>query len=134
MADAFQDVGIGAEALDGTTPIDERRAILGRFQTGETIVLSNCAVLTEGFDEPSVSCVARPTRSKTLYIQQIGRGTRTYPGKADLLVIDVVGASSRHTTMSAENLFDLDLKKATVREAVEAKERAAADVPATEIM
>lgn len=121
MADAFQDAGISAETLDGATPIEERRAILERFHTGETMVVSNCAVLTEGFDEPSVDCiiVARPTRSKTLYIQEIGRGTRTYPGKADCLVIDVVGATSKHTIMSSAELFDLDLKKATVREAVQ---------------
>ena len=57
--------GIAAEALDGTTPLATRRAILQRLHTGDTRVVANCAVLTEGFDEPSVDCiiVARPTQS-----------------------------------------------------------------------
>jgi superfamily II DNA or RNA helicase len=125
MAEAFQAAGIAAEALDGTTPIDERRDILRRLHSGETMVLCNCAVLTEGFDCPSVDCivVARPTKSKPLYIQMVGRGTRTYPGKADCLVLDVVGVTSRHSIMTASEIFDLDLKEMSVKEEVEERER-----------
>ncbi|HSX77785.1 MAG TPA: DEAD/DEAH box helicase, partial [Candidatus Saccharimonadia bacterium] len=85
MAATFQTAGIAAEALDGTTPLATRRAILQRLHTGATRVVANCAVLTEGFDEPSVDCiiVARPTQSAPLYQQMLGRGTRTYPGKTD---------------------------------------------------
>ncbi len=109
MAEAFRARGVAAEAVDGSTPEDERRAILARFHSGETAVVANCAVLTEGFDEPSVSCVivARPTRSKGLYCQMVGRGTRLYPGKADLLVLDLVGATGRHDLMTAAKLFDV---------------------------
>src|SRR6266511_3997838 len=62
MAEAFRKRGVAAEAVDGSLPLDERRAILARLRTGETKVVANCAVLTEGFDEPSVDCVivARP--------------------------------------------------------------------------
>src|SRR6266446_2258439 len=69
MAATFCAAGIAAEALDGTTPLATRRAILRRLHTGETRVVANCAVLTEGFDEPSVDCiiVARPTQSALLY-------------------------------------------------------------------
>jgi hypothetical protein len=125
MAGAFRRSGVRAEALDGTTPDDERRAILRRLHTGETMVVANCAVLTEGFDEPSVDCViiARPTKSKPLYIQMIGRGTRIYPGKDDLLVLDVVGASTRHSIMTASEIFDLDLSNRTVKQAAAVKER-----------
>jgi ATP-dependent helicase IRC3 len=96
MADTFCTAGIPAEALDGTTPLATRRAILQRLHTGATRVVANCAVLTEGFDEPSVDCiiVARPTQSALLYQQMLGRGTRTYPGKTDCLVLDVVGVST----------------------------------------
>jgi ATP-dependent helicase IRC3 len=82
MAEAFQGAGIAAAALDGTTPQDERRGILRRLHAGETSVVCNCSVLTEGFDSPSVDCIiiARPTKSKPLYIQMVGRGTRPYPG------------------------------------------------------
>jgi hypothetical protein len=93
MTETFQGAGIAAEALDGSTPLDERRAILSRLRTGITQVVCNCAVLAEGFDEPSLDCiiVARPTHSQPFYQQMIGRGTRTYPGKRDCLILDVVG-------------------------------------------
>src|SRR6266481_4215732 len=107
MAATFCAAGIAAEALDGTTPLATRRAILHRLHTGATRVVANCAVLTEGFDEPSVDCiiVARPTQSAPLYQQMLGRGTRTYPGKTDCLVLDVVGVSTHHTLHTAATLF-----------------------------
>ena len=83
MADTFRTAGIPAEALDGTTPLATRRAILQRLHTGETRVVANCAVLTEGFDEPSVDCiiVARPTQSALLYQQMLGRGHADLSGQ-----------------------------------------------------
>ena len=110
MAATFQAAGIPAEALDGTTPVPTRRAILQRLHSGATRVVANCAVLTEGFDEPSVACiiVARPTQSALLYQQMLGRGTRTYPGKTDCLLLDVVGVSTRHTLHTAATLFGCD--------------------------
>ena len=134
MAEVFRSVGIAAEPLDGNTLPQERKAVLARLHSGETKVVTNCAVLTEGFDEPTVDCIiiARPTKSRPLYIQMIGRGTRTYPGKADCLVLDVVGATRKHSIMAASELFDLDLSnKMSVREAVEAGEREAAGLDAT---
>lgn len=97
MAAAFREAGVPAEALDGSMARDHRRAILARLRSGETQVVANAAVLTEGWDEPSISCVviARPTRSRVLAIQMIGRGLRPAPGKTDCLVIDTVGMSRR---------------------------------------
>jgi ATP-dependent helicase IRC3 len=125
MAAQFCQAGIVAEALDGTTPGDERRAILQRLHTGETRIVTNCGVLTEGFDEPSVDCilVARPTKSTTLFTQMIGRGTRLHPGKTDCVVIDVAGMSTRHDLASVASLTGLPLEAlhsgASVREAHE---------------
>lgn len=109
IAAVFRQAGVAAEALDGALPLAERRALLQRLHTGATRVVANCGVLTEGYDEPSIDCVilARPTRSATLFTQMIGRGTRRYPGKADCLVIDVVGASTRHDLMSVASLTGL---------------------------
>ncbi|HEY8414253.1 MAG TPA: DEAD/DEAH box helicase [Thermaerobacter sp.] len=124
-AEALQRRGVAAEWISGDLPVDERRAILHRLHTGETRVVCNCAVLTEGFDEPTVSCVvvARPTKSKTLYLQMIGRGTRLSPGKTDCLVIDVAGATERHTLIQAPALFGFppgaDLEGKTVTEALQ---------------
>ena len=87
MAAAFLADGIPAASIHGEMPVAERRALLARYHRGDVHVIANCAVLTEGFDAPAVDCIiiARPTRSRTLYVQMIGRGTRTFPGKADCL-------------------------------------------------
>ena len=115
MATAFNSAGISTEALDGNTPIDERRSILSRLKTGETNVVANCAVLTEGFDEPSVDCIimARPTKSKPCFVQMIGRGTRIFPGKEDCLVLDLVGITNRHDLVTTATLFGIEPEAAT---------------------
>lgn len=109
LAATFRAAGVEAEHLDGETPREERAAIVRRLRTGETVVLCNCGVLTEGFDEPTVSAVilARPTKSPVLYVQMIGRGTRLAPGKDDLLILDVVDVTSRHSLVSAPRVFGL---------------------------
>jgi superfamily II DNA or RNA helicase len=111
LASLFLEAGIAAAALDGATPPEERRAILKRLHTGETSLVANCGVLTEGFDEPSVDCIliARPTKSTALFTQMVGRGTRLYPGKRDCLVIDVAGVSRRHDLASVASITGLPL-------------------------
>lgn len=101
--------GIPAAWVSGETDRDERRAILRRFKAGEIRTLVNCAVLTEGFDEPSIECVviARPTKSQGLYVQMVGRGTRPYPGKDHCLVLDIVGASADHSLVTIPSLFGI---------------------------
>ena len=91
LAEAFQGWGVRADWISGALPLEERRERLRRLREGEIDVLTNCEVLTEGWDEPSISCLimARPTKSTGLYIQQVGRGLRPYPGKDYCLVIDV---------------------------------------------
>jgi superfamily II DNA or RNA helicase len=132
VARAFNVAGITAESVCGETPLDERHAILERFRTGETMVLPNCAVLTEGYDNPSVDCVivARPTRSKQLYVQMIGRGLRPLHGvKQDCIILDMVGASNRHDLMTAATLDGLEItdgesvKEKVIRQRVEADAR-----------
>jgi superfamily II DNA or RNA helicase len=132
MAEAFRKRGVAAEAVDGSLPLEQRRAILARLRSGETKVVANCAVLTEGFDEPSVDCVivARPTRSRILYVQMIGRGTRTFPNKRDCLIVDLVGATERHDLLTLPQLFGLGdaraLEDRTVTEALEREQAMAA--------
>lgn len=95
-AESLRDAGITSAVISGETPRDERVRIFEDYRSGRVQVLSNCMVLTEGFDAPHTSCivVARPTQSNPLYVQMVGRGTRTYPGKTDCLVLDVVGAGA----------------------------------------
>jgi ATP-dependent helicase IRC3 len=136
MAGEFRNRGMAAESLSGETPLEERRAILRRLTSGVTKVVANCAVLTEGYDEPSVDCIviARPTQSRPLYIQMIGRGTRTFPGKNDCLILDLVGATSRHKLVTAATLFNLDPSRLSAVGAAEAfRERDSAGKRAADV-
>lgn len=92
----------GVEEINGGTPREKRAEILDMYQDGRVQFLVNCMVLTEGFDAPHTSCIAmaRPTKSRALYAQCIGRGTRKAEGKADCLVLDFVGNSGRHTLIT----------------------------------
>lgn len=94
-------------AVSGETDKEDRKRILHRLKTGELDGVANCMVLTEGFDEPSVSAIilGRPTQSKPLTIQKVGRGLRLFPGKTDCLVVDMVGISKRHSMVQAAVLF-----------------------------
>jgi superfamily II DNA or RNA helicase len=83
IANELKLCGYVAEFIHGKLSYAQRHAILQRFKSGETQILTNCQLLTEGFDEPSIEALVmtRPTRSKSLYCQMIGRGLRKYPGK-----------------------------------------------------
>jgi superfamily II DNA or RNA helicase len=89
----FQEAGVIAEHLDGETPKEERAAMLERLRNGTTTVLSNCMVLTEGWDLPAleVCVVARPTASLCLHLQMLGRIMRPSTGKDVAIVLDHAG-------------------------------------------
>ena len=108
LADAFMHNGVLAQPIYGDDP--QRAEKLKWFEDGKVQVLCNCALLIEGFDSPSVSCVtlARPTKSGSLYTQMIGRGTRLHPGKEDCLVIDVCDNSRRCSLVTLPSLLGLD--------------------------
>jgi len=92
---ALNTVGVPAGMVWGEMKREDRKAVLAAFRAGRLQALTNVGVLTEGFDDPGVSCVAmaRPTRSSGLYAQCVGRGTRLHPGKTDCIVLDFVDLS-----------------------------------------
>ncbi len=98
VRDEFRRAGVMAEHIDGGTPTEERDAILARLAAGDAEVICNAMVLTEGWDQPSVSCLvlARPTKSLGLYRQMVGRVLRPAPGKPDALILDHAGATFTH--------------------------------------
>lgn len=110
LAEDFRAVGVAAEKIDGKTK--DRDALLRRFQSGDVQVLTNYGVLTEGFDDPGVSCVlmARPTTSPLVYTQCIGRGLRTAPGKTACTVIDMVDRSTHQLQYDAVQMAGLPAK------------------------
>ncbi len=105
----FRRAGIPTELVIGTTPTVERQEKYSATRAGTNRVLMSVGVLTTGFDEPSVSCavIARPTKSKGLYQQMVGRALRLSPetGKTEALILDVVGASR----LGLAELVDLQL-------------------------
>jgi ATP-dependent helicase IRC3 len=112
MAQMFRDFGVRADVVHGNLPKDERAARIAALGTGMLDVVTNCNVLTEGTDIPQVSCLvmAKPTKSRTLYTQMIGRGLRRLDGKADCIVLDVVDVARRHSIATAGDLFGLPFK------------------------
>lgn len=120
FAEEFEAAGISAEVVHGGLKQEERDAILDRHRSGATKIVCNCMVLTEGYDDPEVDCiiVARPTKSKGLYIQIVGRGLRVDPARPyaeqDCLILDVVGANAVHNLRSVVDLSEkkIDPKKA----------------------
>jgi superfamily II DNA or RNA helicase len=106
----FADAGLVAEHLDGTTPKEERDAILARLRDGTTRIVSNCMVLTEGWDLPAleVAVIARPTRSLNLHLQMIGRIMRACEGKRAAMVLDHAGNHHVHGTVTQLLEYSLD--------------------------
>lgn len=101
----FREAGVSAEMVTGDTPAHERAAMIRRLDCGETQVMVNVAVLTEGFDSPTISCVVllRPCSYKSTMIQMIGRGLRTidpelYPEiiKKDCIILDFGNSLKMH--------------------------------------
>lgn len=116
VASAFVNHQVPCRAVWGNMHPDDRADALAAFRKGQVRVLTNCNVLTEGYDEPTIESVVmgRPTKSALLYAQMVGRGTRLAPGKEHLTVIDVVDNSSRHQLVGLAALFgyasDFDLR------------------------
>lgn len=139
----FRKFGVGGDrvavSLDGSlNPQDPRRlAIVREFKSGEIKHLVNCGVATEGFDAPKTSVIAmgRPTKSRALYTQCIGRGTRPLPGVVDgltdaeqriaaikaslkphCMVLDFVGQSGTHSLVCTTDILAGDGEPAEVQE------------------
>lgn len=118
--------GIRAASISGDTPKAEREAKLAAFAAGRIRVMVNCAILTEGFDDPEIGVVliARPTKSRIMYSQMVGRGVRLHPGKDDCLVLDLVGVSDELSLQSVPTLLGIDVKPGeSAKEAAERIER-----------
>ncbi|KAJ8607340.1 hypothetical protein MRB53_040358 [Persea americana] len=109
LTTTFRQHGIDARFVTGDTPKKVRSDRLDAFRNREYPVLLNCGVFTEGTDIPNIDCVllARPTRSRNLLVQMIGRGMRLYPGKKDCHVIDMV-SSLESGIVTTPTLFGLD--------------------------
>ncbi|MDA0366578.1 MAG: DEAD/DEAH box helicase [Chloroflexi bacterium] len=111
VAQEFERAGIAAEALEADTPKDQRKAALDRLRTGETTVLTNCMLFTEGLDLVELECViiARGVSHESTWLQMGGRALRPSPhtGKTEALIIDLRGHMWRHGLLDDERIWQL---------------------------
>ncbi len=144
VAETFRAHGVAAEHVDGTMDADQRERVMSGYREGRIHVLVNVQIATEGFDDPDTRCVLmlRPTQSWALFVQMIGRGTRTLPGvidgidtpearkaaiaasgKPDCIILDVVDLTSKHSAVTLPAAVgmpgDLDLEGKGLDEALE---------------
>jgi superfamily II DNA or RNA helicase len=142
MAERMNAIAPGsAISIDGGTDSDERRMLVKGFKARQYQYLFNCAVATEGFDAPatSVVAIARPTKSRSLYAQMCGRGTRVLPGVVDHLegeekaaerraaiaaskkprmrVLDFVGNAGKHSLVGPVDVLGGDYTEEEVKAA-----------------
>ena len=110
IAELFREAGIHASSVSGSMKQSERKEFQDKFIDREIQVLCACDLLNEGWDCPEIEVLfmARPTMSKVLYTQQLGRGMRLYEGKESLMVFDFVdNASQYNMPQSLHRLFKL---------------------------
>lgn len=140
--DILNEKGFKAAEVNGDSK--DRAEILDDFSKGKYNVLCNSMLLTEGWDEPSVDCIVvlRPTKVRSLYSQMVGRGTRLYPEKEDLLLLDFLWHTERHELCHPASLIceneevakkmteNMEIAAGTAINIEEAEEKAASDVVA----
>lgn len=98
ICEAFNKAGIKAEHVDASINDRARDQMIARLERGETKVITSIGTMTTGVDIPSLGCLVftRPTKSYSLYVQMLGRGTRPFPGKEHFIVLDHAGNLMRH--------------------------------------
>jgi len=135
-----------ARFISGDTPPEERRQLLRDYADGRFQILVNCMVATEGFDCPDIGMVviARPTKSRSLYAQMVGRGTRPLPNtvdgvesdvdrrsaiagsaKKDCIILDFCGNAGKHSLASLPDILGGKLPDEVVKRAKEHQDKAA---------
>lgn len=114
VSDAFIASGVTSSVVSGETPREDRQRIFEDSRNGRCSVIVNCMVMTEGTDLPWLSCavIARPTSSRPLYIQMVGRVLRPWHGKTDAVILNVAGAGGKLATL-------VDLEPGAVEEVKE---------------
>ena len=131
--DILNDNGFRAAEVNGNS--EDRAEVIADFAAGKYDVLCNSMLLTEGWDCPSVDCIVvlRPTKSRSLYCQMVGRGTRLAPGKEHLLLLDFLWHTERHELCRPASLICQDADVARrMTENLEAEPGRAEDIEAAE--
>jgi len=131
MAAKFNAAGIKSYSLTSQTSAKDRKRMLDEFHNGDCMVLNNNGILTTGYDHPPIKCIIlnRASDSLTLFLQMVGRGSRTFPGKTGFVCLDFGGNHSRHGLWSHPRKWELKDKRRTKE-----GEAAVKDCPVCEAM
>ena len=124
FVEACERAGISSRHVDGSST--HRSQTLAAYSAGEFQLLSNAMLLTEGYDEPSVDLVLilRPTKSRALYCQMVGRGTRLCDGKENLLLLDFLWLHEKHNLARPASLISKCAKEqASIEEVLKGGEK-----------
>lgn len=115
LVQKFIEAGVPAEHVDANCSDKERDEVIKRLESGETKVVFNVGIFCTGVDIPCIGAIinARPTKSKNLFVQQCGRGTRTFAGKSACILLDHAGNIERLGLPTEEDEVDLSGKKKT---------------------
>lgn len=118
VAAQFKAAGYSAASIDGGMDRGERKRIVTEFAAGRIQIMTSCDLISEGFDAPSieVAILLRPTQSLSLYLQQVGRALRTFPGKTEAIILDHAGNAFRHGLPDDDREWSLEGSKRTKRE------------------
>ena len=112
LANEFKNNGIKAMSIDSTLDKKEREKVFNKFKNGEINVITNVGICTTGLDIPSIDSLilARPTKSKSLFVQMVGRSLRLSPEtyKEDALIIDIADNTNRHSLINCKTIFDIE--------------------------
>jgi len=122
----FNDNNIVCDYIDSTIEDSKREEIMEKFNSGKLPVIVNVGILTIGYDNSRVDALifARPTKSKILYVQCLGRGLRTSEDKLNCLVIDVVDIVRKHDLMTMTDIFGVEIKDGeTLTDAIDREEK-----------
>src|SRR6266567_1623805 len=124
---AFQEMGIPCQCVTGETKDEQRQQWYAEVVNGSLQGLFSIGVLTEGFDLPCISCIimGRPTMSRSLYVQMIGRGSRLHEGKDHFLILDITDNCLKHrlTPHNLNKALDLKLLDNETIEEAEKREK-----------
>jgi len=125
ICEEFCGKGIEAVAMDSSTPKDIREKNIEDFKNGKIRIICNVNLFTEGFDCPDIEFIqlARPTRSLTLYLQQVGRGLRISENKEKTLFLDNVGLYNKFGFPSSHRHWMLHFEGKTSRDESDKKPR-----------
>lgn len=110
VAEQFRGAGIGAAHIDGGMDRVARATVIRDFTEGRVPVLTSADLVSEGFDVGAIECaiLLRPTKSLALYLQQVGRALRIWPGKTEAILLDHAGNAGRHGLPDDEREWSLE--------------------------